>query len=68
MQAVRYKMEVDANGKIELPSLDIQEGTFVEVIVLLPDVESDFAPLLAASQMTTDFWDNPIDDQVWNNV
>ena len=68
MQAVRYKTEIRADGKVELPALDLKQGTCVEVIVLVPDGESDFAPLLAASQSTTDFWDNPVDDQVWNDA
>ena len=68
MQAVRYKTEVHADGRVELPQMALKKGTRVEVIVLVPDTESDFAPLLAASLSTTDFWDNPLDDQVWNDA
>ncbi len=68
MQALKYKAEVGAEGEITLPRLRLDEGTPVEVIVLVrePDAESD--TLLAASESSTAFWDNPIDDAVWNNA
>jgi hypothetical protein len=68
MQAVKYKTEVHADGRIDLPQLDLKEGTWIEVIVLVPDAEAEFAPLLATSLSSTDFWDNSIDDQVWNDA
>ena len=40
---------------------------------LFPDAkivrnEDNFNDLLAASESSLDFWDNDIDDEVWNNV
>ena len=44
------------------------KGTAVEVIVLVPGAGEDEAPLLAASESSLDFWDNPSDDQAWNHA
>lgn len=68
MQALTYKAEVGAEGEVTLPRLSLNPGTPVEVIVLVREPESEFDSLLAASESSTDFWDNPIDDAVWNNA
>ncbi len=73
MQAQKYQAEVGADGTLALPPLGLKQGTPVEVIVLVrdrsatPDAD-DSASLLAASQSSTAFWDNPIDDEVWNDA
>ena len=68
MQALRYNTEVDAEGHFNLPRLEIPAGTAVEVIVLVPDNSEEIESLAAASVSSMDFWDNPIDDEVWNNA
>lgn len=30
--------------------------------------EDDFADLFSAARSSTDFWDNPVDDQEWNDA
>ena len=37
-------------------------------IIILPLEEEDVGDLLMASESRLDFWDNPIDDEVWNVV
>ena len=37
----------------------------MEVPVLAPDAD-DFADLVEAAVTSTDFWDNPMDDEDWN--
>ena len=69
MQALKYDAEVGAEGEIILPRLGLNQGTPVEIIVLVRDSDADDQEglrLLAAKTM--DFWDNPIDDEVWNNA
>ena len=70
MKALKYEAEVGANGEITLPSLRLDQGTPVEIIVLVRDSDtaSDYDGLLKASESTTAFWDNRIDDEVWNNA
>jgi hypothetical protein len=68
MRAVKYEMKVNKRGKIVLPSLSLKQGTSVEVIVLVHDHDEESTDLLAASGSSLDFWDNPIDDEVWNDA
>lgn len=68
MQALRYNAEVDAEGRVFLPRLTLLPGTSIEVLVLIPDEVDETDALAAASISTMDFWDNPIDDEVWNNA
>ncbi len=69
MQAMRYKAEVGADGEVTLPRLRLDQGTPVEVIVLVRDTESeDQEGLRRLASKTMSYWDNPIDDEVWNNA
>lgn len=45
--------------------MPFKKGTCMEVI-MVERKEDDFLDLLAASNTTLDFWDNPIDDEEWN--
>lgn len=66
MKAFKYMTEVDSKGRIRLPKLRLRRGTRVEVIILEhEEVETD---LLKAAETTLAFWDNPIDDEVWNDA
>ena len=67
MQAIIQHVQVGDDGAIVLPRLHIARGTTVEVIVLLPDgAASD--DLVNASESSLAFWDNEVDDTVWNHV
>ncbi|MDR0858664.1 MAG: DUF2281 domain-containing protein [Oscillospiraceae bacterium] len=52
----------------ELP--DNQMGDIVQYLFFIKKkCESGNSPdLLAASGSSMDFWDNPVDDEVWNNA
>ncbi len=58
--------KVQAGGKIEL-TLPMPEGSQVEVVVIPQDTD-EFQDLRDAAMLTTDFWDNPIDDAEWNHA
>jgi len=65
MEALKFYVKIDEDGKIELPKLDKLKGKKAEIIIL--PLEDIFDDLLMASETSLDFWDNPIDDEVWNN-
>lgn len=67
MQALRYQTRIHRGGKIVLPPVRLTSGTPVEVIVLLPG-DGDEVDLTTASETSLGFWDNPIDDRVWNDA
>jgi hypothetical protein len=67
MQAYRYIVNVDEKGKLETLEVPELSKSRVEVIIvpLKSDDETDF---LMSSQSSIGFWENDIDDQVWNNA
>ena len=69
MQALKYEAEVGAGGEIILPRLSLNQGTPVEITVVVRDADADDQEgLRQLASKTMDFWDNPIDDEVWNNA
>ena len=68
MQAIRRHAKTNARGELVLSELGLKEGMAVEVIVLLGKSEGNHGDLLNASESSLDFWDNPIDDQAWNDA
>jgi len=64
--AVKYDVQVKKNGKVEL-SVPFPEGSHITILVI-GTPKDNLSDLLAAAQSSTDFWDNPIDDEDWNNV
>jgi hypothetical protein len=63
--ALKYDVEVNKDGQVELV-VPFPVGAHVTVFVV--DAGDAFADLLYASQSSTDFWDNPLDDEDWNNA
>ncbi len=65
MHAIRVIRQVQTAGSILLESLPFQEGQTIEII-LLP-VEDNLDDLARLSESGMGFWENDVDDQVWNN-
>jgi hypothetical protein len=63
--ALKYDVEVNANGQVEL-TVPFPVGSHVTVFVL--EAGESFADLLFASESSLAFWDNPLDDEDWNNA
>ncbi len=64
--SLRCEAEVLHGGRVEVV-VPLAEGTRVLVYVTEePDKELD--GLVAASQTTLGFWDNPVDDEDWNRA
>ena len=66
MEALKFYVNIGENGKIDLPELGKLKGRRAEVIIL--PLEESFEDLLLASQSSLGFWDNPVDDEIWNNA
>lgn len=66
MNALRLETRVQKDGRLRLPRLPLRPGTKVEVIILEQEAGAD--ELLHASESSLSFWDNPVDDEVWNEA
>jgi hypothetical protein len=66
MEALKFYVKIGEEGRIELPELGKLKGRRAEIIIL--PLEEEVKDLLMASKSSLDFWDNPIDDEIWNEV
>lgn len=66
LRAFRYEAMIGPGGNIDL-NVPLPPGTVVEVVVLTPEAD-DFSDLVQAAASSLDFWDNPMDDEEWNNA
>ncbi len=64
--ALKYDVEVIEEGRVELHG-PFSPGERVIVFVVKEDANI-FDDLLEAAQSSLDFWDNPFDDEDWNNA
>ncbi|MCI0641090.1 MAG: hypothetical protein L0Y72_32205 [Gemmataceae bacterium] len=64
--AIRLETNVGPNGKLEV-TVPLAPGTPVEVLVLASN-RDEFGDLVDATRSSTDFWDNPWDDEDWNHA
>ena len=63
---VKYELEVGDQGRVEL-NVPFAPGARV-VVFVVAEGEYEFADLKAASQSSLQFWDNPLDDEDWNDA
>jgi hypothetical protein len=62
-----YELEVKKEeGKVEL-RVPLPSGARVTVFVI-KESDERFADLTSAAQSSLDFWNNPLDDEDWNNA
>lgn len=64
--AYKFETETVPAGRIEL-TVPVPPGTRVDVLVVVP-MGDDCSDLVPAAVGSTDFWDNPLDDEDWNNA
>ena len=64
--ALKYDAEVRSEGRIEL-QVPLPAGERV-VVFVVPESAESFVDLIEAAQSSLDFWDNPLDDEDWNNA
>jgi hypothetical protein len=68
MATLKFLVKIGEGGRIEVPELEKLKGTRAEVTVRPLDEENEIDDLLAASESSLDFWDNPVDDEAWNEA
>ncbi|NOT02876.1 MAG: hypothetical protein HOP29_19930 [Phycisphaerales bacterium] len=66
MRALRFIKRIESDGTIRLDELPLHPGETVEIIVR--PFDDTLADLVALSESGLGFWDNDIDDQVWNDA
>ena len=64
--ALKYDVEVKDDGRVEL-TVPFPPGAHV-IVFVIEAADDSFAELLLAAQSSLDFWDNPFDDEDWNNA
>lgn len=64
--ALKYNLEVMEEGRVEL-HVPFPPGARITVFVVTEPAER-FDDLTAAAGSSLDFWDNPFDDEDWNNA
>ena len=64
--ALKYAAEVQDEGRVEF-NVPLAPGTRVIVFVIQEEPDT-FDDLLQASLSSVDFWDNPYDDEDWNEA
>lgn len=65
-KAFRIHAKVSQNGTLEV-LVPLPPGTEVEVLVLAAE-EDSLDDLLQAAGSSLDFWNDPEDDEDWNNA
>jgi hypothetical protein len=65
-RALHYEIEVSDQGRVEL-SVPLPAGARVTIFVI-PDLWEPVSDLMAAAESSLDFWDNPLDDEDWNDA
>jgi hypothetical protein len=63
--ALKYEAQVQEHGKLEL-TVPFPPGSRVAVFVI--EESNEFVDLLSAAQSSMGFWDNPLDDEDWNDA
>jgi hypothetical protein len=64
--ALKYEVEVRDHGRIEL-QVPFAPGAHV-VVFVIPEPHETFNDVVAAAESSLAFWDNPLDDEDWNNA
>lgn len=64
--ALKYDTDVKDGGRLEL-NVPLAPGVHVTVFVI-ESTNGASHDLLSASQSSLEFWDNPLDDEDWNDA
>ena len=65
--ALKYSVEVDEDGRVKL-QVPFPSGAHVTVFVIREFEQGPFYDLVSAAESSLDFWDNPLDDEDWNEA
>jgi hypothetical protein len=64
--ALKYEVEVREQGRVEV-HVPFAPGARV-VVFVIPELQEPFSDLLSAAESSLAFWDNPLDDEDWNDA
>ena len=64
--ALKYEVEVRDQGRVEV-HVPFAPGARV-IVFVIPEPQETFNDLLAAAESSLAFWDNPLDDEDWNDA
>ena len=64
--ALKYELQVSDQGRVEL-EVPFPSGSRVTVFVIEEPADA-FDDLVSAAQSSLEFWDNPFDDEAWNDA
>jgi len=64
--ALKYDVDVGEEGHVEL-RVPFPPGARVIVFVIEEPADT-FSDLVLAAESSLDFWDNPLDNEDWNNA
>jgi hypothetical protein len=64
--ALKYELVVLDHGRLEL-QVPLDAGARV-VVFVVPDTDDRTSDLVAAASSSLGFWDNPVDDEEWNDA
>lgn len=68
LPAMKYEVVVQEDGRISL-NVPFSPGKRVVVFVVQEqEIDDSFADLVNASESSLVFWDNPYDDEDWNDA
>jgi hypothetical protein len=66
--AIKYEVEVREQGRVEF-QVPFAPGARIIVFVIREEpAQETFDDLVAAAESSLAFWDNPLDDEDWNNA
>lgn len=66
--AIKYEVEVREQGRVEF-QVPFAPGARVTIFVIYEESEADIVDdLVNAAESSIGFWDNPLDDEDWNNA
>lgn len=64
--ALKYEVEVREHGRVEV-QVPLAAGARV-IVFIVPEPQETVKDLLTAAESSLAFWDNPLDDEDWNNA
>lgn len=64
--ALKYELEVPEDGRVEL-QVPLPGGSRITVFVVAEPAD-EAEDLVLAAESSLDFWDNPYDDEDWNDA
>jgi hypothetical protein len=68
LPAMKYEVTVQEDGRISL-NVPFSPGKRVVVFVVQEqEIDDTFTDLVNASESSLSFWDNPYDDEDWNDA